>query len=173
MISTRTSTSSVSSLANSSATKSSRKGFNFFSNSNNNQVNNNNKKREDYENLIFLSKKDHLREKLDQYSIELPSLCEDIKNCMCSYDESILEIEHDWNNIVGDSYVKSITVKQARQQMAIWELFTTEVSHLKLSKVIIDVIFIRIFSFFFYQIPFPVPALSQLLVRLEEFRENT
>jgi hypothetical protein len=74
-----------------------------------------------------------------QYSKELPELPEIIRNKIYNYDESSLEIEHDWNNVVGDSFVQSIPVKQARQQMAIWELFTTEVSHIKLTKVIINV----------------------------------
>lgn len=61
-----------------------------------------------------------------------------------SYDEpclkpNSLEIDSDWKNVVGEVLAQSLQAKQAQQQMAIWELLTTEVSHIKLIKVVIDV----------------------------------
>ena len=82
--------------------------------------------------------KDRLNEKLAQYSVELPTLPSDIQQCLNNY-ESSLDIKQDWNSVVGDAFAQSLTVQQARQQMAIWELFTTEVSYIKLTKVIINV----------------------------------
>jgi hypothetical protein len=57
---------------------------------------------------------------------------------MCLKPNS-LEIDPDWKNVVGEAVAQSLQAKQAQQQMAIWELLTTEVSHIKLIKVVIDV----------------------------------
>jgi hypothetical protein len=66
--------------------------------------------------------------------IELPKPCE-----TSNYDPSSLEIEPDWNRFVGETYSQSLPSKVAKQQMAIWELIATECSHIKTTKIIIDI----------------------------------
>lgn len=74
---------------------------------------------------------------LDDFLIKLPKLPEEL--CANYYDPEIFEIEPDWNKFVGDTFSQSLQKNHAKQQMTIWELITTEASHIKTTKVIIDV----------------------------------
>lgn len=74
---------------------------------------------------------------LESFLIELPKLPSEL--CANHYNPSMFEIEPDWNKFVGDSFAQSLQKNQAKQQMAIWELLSTEASHIKTTKIIIDV----------------------------------
>lgn len=78
-----------------------------------------------------------LMEKLNSFMKELPKLPDELN--VKALDMSILEIEPDWCKYVGESFAQSLPVRLAKQQMAIWELLSTECSHIKTIKVIIDV----------------------------------
>jgi hypothetical protein len=51
----------------------------------------------------------------------------------------MFNIEPDWNKFVGDAFAQTLHKNHAKQQMAIWELLATECSHIKTTKIIIDV----------------------------------
>lgn len=74
---------------------------------------------------------------LENFLVEPPKLSDDL--CLNYYDPSLFEIEPDWNKFVGETFAQSLHKTQAKQQMAIWELLTTEASHIKTTKIIVDV----------------------------------
>lgn len=74
---------------------------------------------------------------LEEFLIELPKLPNELS--VNNVHPSIYEFEHDWNKFVGESFAQSLTKNKAKQQMTIWELLSTEASHIKTTKIIIDV----------------------------------
>jgi len=82
-------------------------------------------------------KRDQLEKMLDTFVNDLPKLPDELN--VNEYDPTLLEIEPDWNKFVGESISQNMPNKIAKQQMAIWELLTTECSHIKTTKIIIDV----------------------------------
>ncbi len=74
---------------------------------------------------------------LDEFLLELPRLPDKL-GASC-YDPSMLEVEADWSKFVGEAFAQTLPRNQAKQQMALWELIVTESSHIKTTKVIIDV----------------------------------
>ena len=108
--------------------------------------------------LLKEQPKFQLEKCLEGFLNELPK-CTDQTNVL-AYDAAILDLESDWNKFVGESfaqvnlkiffffrkififfliYQQSLSQKEAKQQMAIWELLSTECSHIKTTRVIIDV----------------------------------
>jgi len=74
---------------------------------------------------------------LNEFLVELPKLPDEL--CISYYDPSILEVEPDWNKFVSQTFAQSLQKNHAKQQMALWELIVTESSHIKTTKIIIDV----------------------------------
>ncbi len=92
-------------------------------------------------NHISVFFKDQLKSTMDKllenFLVELPKLPDEL--CISPYEPSTFEIEPDWNKFVGETFAQSLPKTVAKQQMAIWELLTTEASHIKTTKIIIDV----------------------------------
>lgn len=119
-------------------------GVTFSSNSNSKSINRNFRKMANLSGIFHnnskskeQNKRDQLERMLETFIVELPKLPEELNVKSC--DSVLLEIEPDWNKFVGESFVQNLQPRLTKQQMAIWELLATECSHIKTTKIIIDV----------------------------------